>query len=507
LNLYRQNISFRVAIVILISSLLVAILFSVFNYFSIHKQQTQFYKKSIQQLAIIVKETASIATYLSNDQLAMDVVNGLIKNDIISTAIISNNTGFKHLARQDKNNSKEVGKGITFKLQSPFNSKETTGLLTIFPDEAFIEQQTKDTVLNQAKDLIIYTLVIALFVFILIDIILIQPLKIISQNLIHITPGSEKRIDYQPKHQQDEIGNLTKYINSLLHSMQEILFSEHQMRLKSEELNKGLIDANAEIKAKQDLIEQSKMEAINANHAKSNFLANMSHELRTPMHGILSFASLGKKNIEKLDQKKNLMYFDYIKISADRLMLLLNDLLDLAKLEAGKMEVNFTPYTIDGVIHSCVEEQKARLEELGLTVIYSPENTEGKASFDIARIGQVITNLLSNAIKFSSENTNIEFSIQDIGMKEDSRISQKAVLVSLRDDGNGIPEGECQLVFDRFTQSSSTMPATTKGTGLGLPICKEIIELHHGKIWTENHPDGGAVFSFIIPVDQAKPEI
>ena len=76
----------------------------------------------------------------------------------------------------------------------------------------------------------------------------------------------------------------------------------------------------------------------------------------------------------------------------------------------------------------------------------------------------------------------------------------------MRDHGNGIPEGEHKLVFDKFTQSSDTLVSTTKGTGLGLPICKEIIELHHGKIWAENHQEGGAVFSFVIPVEQIKIE-
>ena len=135
-----------------------------------------------------------------------------------------------------------------------------------------------------------------------------------------------------------------------------------------------------------------------------------------------------------------------------------------------------------------------------------PDNISGEGEFDDVRIGQVITNFLSNAIKFTPKGEKIEFFISHTEIENDDSEKIPALLFSMRDHGIGIPEGEHKLVFDKFTQSSDTLVSSTKGTGLGLPICKEIIELHHGKIWAENHLEGGAVFSFVIPVEQVKIE-
>ena len=254
-------------------------------------------------------------------------------------------------------------------------------------------------------------------------------------------------------------------------------------------------------------LELEKIKAEFANIAKSDFLANMSHELKTPMHGILSYANMGISKFDKVNDEKKLSFFKTIKTSGDRLLALLNDLLDLAKLEAGKMEMNFKQNSLHSVAQSCVTEQNARLNELNLEVIYLPDNISGEGKFDEIRIGQVISNFLSNAIKFTPDGEKIEFSICNAELYLQQELKKvPALLFSVRDYGKGIPEDECQLVFDKFEQGSGTEAVIIKGTGLGLPICKEIIELHHGNIWADNYPDGGAIFSFIIPVEQIETE-
>ncbi|MCK5387243.1 MAG: HAMP domain-containing histidine kinase [Gammaproteobacteria bacterium] len=250
-------------------------------------------------------------------------------------------------------------------------------------------------------------------------------------------------------------------------------------------------------------LSEAQQKAEQANKSKSEFLANMSHELRTPMHGILSYANLGIENINEVTAEKNLKYFTNIKASGDRLMVLLNGLLDLAKLEAGKMEMEFSKYSLKAVAQRCVDEQKARLDENNIEVFCASGDFMGEGVFDGARVGQVITNFLSNAIKFTPKNNKIKFTISSTKLQSLSKDKKNvdALLFSVRNYGKGIPVGECELIFDKFVQGSDTTAGTTKGTGLGLPISKEIIELHHGKIWAENHPDGGVVFSFIIPVE------
>ncbi len=245
----------------------------------------------------------------------------------------------------------------------------------------------------------------------------------------------------------------------------------------------------------EDITENKKAnEAIQQNQAKSEFLANMSHELRTPMHGILSFARFGIKNIDKEDKAKNLKYFDCINSSGERLLVLLNDLLDLSKLEVGRMELSIEKNNLQQVFESCLSEQETWLSERN---IYIKNRFEGNclARFDDVRIGQVITNLLSNAIKFSPEGKTITASISDASIE-----NKPALCFEIKDEGVGIPKDELDIVFDKFIQSSKTK-TNAGGTGLGLSICKEIIVLHQGKIWAEHCLNGGVVIKFMIPVD------
>lgn len=249
---------------------------------------------------------------------------------------------------------------------------------------------------------------------------------------------------------------------------------------------------------------KAKEQADMANKSKSDFLAKMSHELRTPMHGILAYAHIGLKKIGTSTPEQNLKYYTNIKYSGDRLVILLNDLLDLAKLESGKMEMNFSRHSFKDIVHNCILEQIERAKELNINIPCLDNCTciYDIIQFDDKRITQVIANLLSNAIKFSPSGQSIDLIIDKTVLLKKNGEKAAAVLFSIRDYGCGIPEGKHELVFDKFTQCSDAIVETTKGTGLGLPICKEIIELHHGNIWAENHSDGGAVFSFIIPVEQ-----
>ena len=229
-------------------------------------------------------------------------------------------------------------------------------------------------------------------------------------------------------------------------------------------------------------------EAEAANKAKSEFLANMSHELRTPMHGILSFSMIGLTNAESAEREKLLQYFTNINVSGQRLLTLLDDLLDLSKLEAGKMAIKLQEADLLNVLNSCFSEQEQRMKDLELTFDINSELSV-IGMFDFVRIGQVITNLLSNAIKFTSKGSEIKVRVAK---------NEEQILFSLQDDGPGIPEDELDSIFSPFTQSSLTKTGAG-GTGLGLAISQEIINSHNGKIWAENHVEGGAIVNFTLP--------
>lgn len=244
----------------------------------------------------------------------------------------------------------------------------------------------------------------------------------------------------------------------------------------------------------------AKETAEQANHAKSEFLANISHELRTPMHAILSFSQLGYRKSNAAENKKLHSYFDRITQSGERLMWLLNDLLDLTKLDAGQMKIEKKVIDIMPVVESCVAEQEGVLEQAVLQIKVISEQPHMPAYVDPIRISQVICNLLSNAIKFSKAGSTIEIKLSSERHKIGTVSEVPALRFTIYDQGVGVPESELETIFDKFIQSSKTKTGAG-GTGLGLSICQEIINLHEGHIWAENRVQGGAKFSFILPVN------
>ncbi len=235
----------------------------------------------------------------------------------------------------------------------------------------------------------------------------------------------------------------------------------------------------------------AKAEADSANQAKSEFLANMSHELRTPLHGILSFASFGIKKYASAEPEKLLDYFSRIKQSGSILLELLNDLLDLAKLESRRATFTLGPADPGMLIKSVISEMDILLSERDLKIRQETSDFNEQVTLDADKIKQVIRNLLDNAIKFSPVGGAIDVGINRV---------QDSVRVSVSDRGPGIPPDELEAVFDKFVQSSKTKTGAG-GTGLGLAICHEIVAAHGGRIWAENRSEGGATFSFEIPLD------
>lgn len=231
-----------------------------------------------------------------------------------------------------------------------------------------------------------------------------------------------------------------------------------------------------------------------ANQSKSEFLSNMSHELRTPMHAILSYSGFGINRIDKAGRKKLLKYFQQINVSGKRLLHLLNNLLDMSKLEAGKMELMIEEGDLHSLAEACIIEVLSLAEAKKIDIHISNNARQTNLEMDYARISQVVINLLSNAIKFTEDSSCIKVSFADGVIN-----NHKAVLLSVEDQGQGIPENELGTIFDKFIQSSQTNTGAG-GTGLGLSICNEIIDIHHGEIWAKNSPEGGAVFYMLLPL-------
>jgi len=224
------------------------------------------------------------------------------------------------------------------------------------------------------------------------------------------------------------------------------------------------------------------------------------------MHGILGFARLGLKQTEAANLPALRDHFNEIEESGQRLMMLINKLLDISKLESDKNSLQFVSCSIEDLTVTVIKSLQTLLDTKKLTVAI-----DALVSFPIecdgSKIRQVLTNLLSNAIKFSRENTGIIIRIESPVMSESSNLDTQNpranIMVSVLDHGVGVPENELEKIFDKFAQSKKTKTGAG-GTGLGLAICKEIIQQHSGRIWCENLPEGGAIFIFTIPIASLK---
>lgn len=270
------------------------------------------------------------------------------------------------------------------------------------------------------------------------------------------------------------------------------LVVENRKRLNIEaELRRSYELLEIRVQDRTRELEQAKSQAEAANAAQTEFMANISHELRTPMHGVLSFARLGVNKMNHVSKERLKGYFEEIEKSGNRLLGLLNNLLDLSKMEAEMMHYTLTENCVLSVINASVQHYTALLEERGIRVIIENMATDTRTVFDRSKIFQVITNLITNAIKYTKPGSVISLSLQEIAGDE--------LLVVISDEGIGIPHEELEFVFDKFKQSSRTRSGAG-GTGLGLAICKQIITDHKGKIWARNRPQGGTQFCFTLPV-------
>lgn len=287
-------------------------------------------------------------------------------------------------------------------------------------------------------------------------------------------------------------------------------------------MNLELQSLNRELLVRRSEAEEAKIIAERANRAKSEFLANMSHELRTPLNSIIGFAEVLIDGMAgPVGAKQEEYLFDILE-SGKHLLELINDILDLSKVEAGKVDLELCPLSVRELLESstAVFREEAFRHNLVLGVDISPD--VGSVVADERKIKQVLFNLLGNAVKFTPDGGSICLSARTAPLHESpvkglpcnfagstdinvcSRIpvvsnSNRGVLICIEDTGIGIAGENMHRLFRPFEQLDSRLSKKYEGTGLGLHLCKKFIELHGGEIWAESELSKGSKFNFVLP--------
>jgi signal transduction histidine kinase len=254
------------------------------------------------------------------------------------------------------------------------------------------------------------------------------------------------------------------------------------------------------VTASRDELDKAKVVAEIANRVKSEFLANMSHELRTPLNSIIGFSEvledelLGSLNAS---QRENVQY---ILKAARHLLSLINDILDLAKVEAGKMQLEVEEVPLKGLLAAVLAMHQEKALRHGISIDYQMEpGTDIMIEADERKLKQILFNLMSNAMKFTPDGGSVRIIAREITKAQE-------IEINVEDTGIGIKPEDIPKLFKEFSQLDTLYDKKYEGTGLGLALTKKLVELHGGRIYVSSEFGKGSRFAFVLPIKQARGE-
>ena len=272
-------------------------------------------------------------------------------------------------------------------------------------------------------------------------------------------------------------------VTAIIRDTTERRLAEERLRRVQEEYTQRLAETNAEL-------EMTNRELERANRLKTEFLASMSHELRTPLHTIIGFSELLGEELEGPLNDKQRRFVQHIHKDSLHLLELINDILDISKIEAGRLELRREAFDFAALVAESLASVRA-LAETKSQVLEAELDVPTAVDADRLRIKQVLVNLLSNAIKFTPEGGRI---------RVEANVQDSSVAISVSDNGIGIPAEEQDFIFDKFHQVGATTKGVREGTGLGLAITKRLVEEHGGTIRVASQLKKGSTFVITLPI-------
>jgi len=337
-----------------------------------------------------------------------------------------------------------------------------------------------------------------------------QPITRLTESAARMAEG---QIDQKiPVDSQDELGTLATTYNEMAKALARTLDERARVAIELRDLNRSLEDR---IRERTSQLEETNRELMRASRHKSEFLANMSHELRTPLNAILGFTELIIDGVYGKIPDELRESIEDIHINGRHLLRLINDVLDLSKIEAGQMRLNLSECSIQSLIDSTISATRSLAAEKRLELVSRVETGLPPALGDSKRITQVLMNLVGNAIKFTPGGGSVTVTAKCVrSAKCEVRSATESssdpaprtphhsdlIEIAVADTGIGIPTEELKSIFGEFRQVDSSITREYGGSGLGLSIAKRLVEMHEGSIWAESQVGKGSIFYFRIPL-------
>jgi signal transduction histidine kinase/CheY-like chemotaxis protein len=492
-----QMITFLVAIVICVSTYLY------FDYVSLRKNKV----KNMLVIAEVIALNSEAPLLFNDSEAANSILMGLKAETDITHACIVDSTWrlIGNYVRQGENEfefTRTSGKTT----ESEFTSDDLFIYFQITKDKEWLGTLCLKTELTEIKGqfyskvkivglVVLFGFFIAFFVAAILQKYISNPII----NLAGLMGDVIQKMNYSVRSKYngtDEIGKLSKAFNNMLEKIEK---HEQVLSETNSQLEKRVEERTAQLTQKNEKLVEANVLVEQSTKAKEQFLATMSHEIRTPLNAILGFQKLLKDTTLDEEQKE---YVESIDFAGKNLLVIINDILDLSKIEAGKFDFNLDALNVRQALSSVKEliEFNAKEKHIEL-VLNHDESIPDTVIGDAARFNQILLNLVGNAVKFTEKGT------VTISSK---LISVNAGLVlcefTIKDTGIGIPKDKLGLIFERFTQASPDTTRKYGGTGLGLTIVQQLLTLQGGKISVESELGKGSAFTFYLPFTKATNE-
>ncbi len=376
-------------------------------------------------------------------------------------------------------------------------SSERDWTIAVLVAAADIEKVIRGPVLWMVFSLSVGLLLLSVLTLSGLHLFVVRPLKKLTWETDHIaqTGDLSRHIDIRSR---DEIGDLAHSFEEMVRALEQTQRSlqdaERHLTKYRDHLQDMVAQRTRELESTLEQLATARDRAESADRLKSAFLATMSHELRTPLNSIVGFSGVLLQGLAGPLNEEQSKQMGMVCKSADHLLALINDVLDLSKIEAGQMKLLLEPFDLGASISGVVGTARPLAEKKGLALLANVAPSIGTIHSDRRRVEQVLLNLLSNSIKFTEQGQ----------VSVEAFVKGDQVVVSVTDTGMGIKETDLASLFRPFTQLDSGITRRHEGTGLGLSICKKLVEMLGGTIWVKSEWGKGSSFVFELPMSGGK---